>query len=59
VVLAHLFVKVNQEIAKLPFRFSSQAAICYYQSNHSNVEAISLSALPKDATSELGTLSSL
>jgi len=32
---------------------SIQAAILYYQSNHSKVEAIPLSALPKDTTSEL------
>jgi len=30
-----------------------QAATCYYQSNHSKVEAIPLSALPKDTISEL------
>jgi len=40
------------ETAKEPFRSSSQAATCYYQSNHSKVEAIPLSALPKDTTSE-------
>jgi len=46
----HLFVKVylDQETAKWPFRSSSQAATCYYQSNHPKVEAIPLSALPKD-----------
>jgi len=27
---------------------ASQAVTCYYQSNHSKVEAIPLSALPKD-----------
>jgi len=37
---------------------SSQAATCYYQSNHSSkVESIPLSALPKDTTSELAGLS--
>jgi len=41
------------------FRFSSQAATCYYQSNLSKVEATPLSALPKDTTSELASLSSL
>jgi len=40
------------------FRFSSQTATCYYQSNHSKVERISLSALPKDTKSELSGLSS-
>jgi len=38
---------------KGPFRSLSQHAPCYYQSNHSKVEAISLNALPKDRTSEL------
>jgi len=38
-------------------RRQSQAATCYYQSNHSKVEAIPLSALPKDITSELAGLS--
>jgi len=36
---------LDQETAKCPFWSSSQAATCYYQSNHSNVEAIPLSAL--------------
>jgi len=31
------------------FRSSSQAAVCYYLSNELKVEAIPLSALPKDA----------
>jgi len=49
-----LFVKVlDQETAKGPFR----SATCYYQSNHSKVEAIPLSALPKDTTSILAGLS--
>jgi len=34
------------------------AATCYYQFNHSKVEAIPLSALPKDTTNELASLSS-
>jgi len=34
-----------------------QAATCYYQSNHLKVEAIQLSALPKDTTSKLAGLS--
>jgi len=40
------------------FLVSSQAVTCYYQSNHSKVEAIPLSALLKDTTSELADLSS-
>jgi len=39
---------LDQETAKGPFRSLSQAATCYYQSNHSKVETIPLSALPKD-----------
>jgi len=42
--------------AKGPFRSSSQAATCYYQSNHSKVEAIPLIALPKGTTNELAGL---
>jgi len=38
------------------FKSSSQATICYYQSNYSKVEAIPLSGLPKD-TSKLSDLS--
>jgi len=30
---------IDQETANGRFRFSSQAATCYYQSNHSKVEA--------------------
>jgi len=37
---------------------TSRLRTCYYQSNHSKVEAIPLSALPKDATSELAGLPS-
>jgi len=37
--------------------YSSQAATCYYQSNHSKVEAILLSALLKGTTGELAGLS--
>jgi len=52
-----LFVKVPRSgDSEVTFRSSSQAATCYYQSNHSKVEAISLSALPKDTTSELAGL---
>jgi len=29
---------LGQETAKVPYRSSSQAATCYYQSNHSKVE---------------------
>jgi len=47
----------DHETAKGPFQFLNQAATCYYQSNHSKVEAISLSALLKDTTSELASLS--
>jgi len=43
---------------KGPIRSSSQAATCYYQSNRSKVDAIQLSALPNDTTSELAGLSS-
>jgi len=57
----HLFVKVprpgDSEVTFSVFESSCrQAATCYYQSNHSKVEAISLSALPKDTTSELAGL---
>jgi len=49
----HLFVKVprpgDSEVTFSVFE-SSQAATCYYQSNHSKVEAIPLSALLKDTT---------
>jgi len=38
---------LGQETAKLLFRSSSQAVTCYYQSNHSKLEAISLSAWPR------------
>jgi len=50
----HLFVKVLRPgDSEVTFLFSSQAVTCYNQSNHSLVEAIPLSALPKDTTSEL------
>jgi len=51
---ARLFVK-------LPWPGDSEVTFsttCYYQSNLSKVEAILLSALPKDTTSELTGLSS-
>jgi len=44
---------LDLETMKGPFLFSNQAATCYYQSNHSMVEAISLSALFKDTTANL------
>jgi len=60
-LLIYLSTYLDQETAKGSFRSSSQAATCYpyyYQSNHSKVEAISLSALPKDTASELAGLAS-
>jgi len=58
-VLAHLLSRhllhLEQETAKGPFRYSSQAATYYYLSNHSKAEAIPLSAFPKD-TNELADL---
>jgi len=47
---------LGHKTAKGPFRSSSQAATCYYQSNHSKIEAIPSSALPKDTTSEIASL---
>jgi len=44
--------RLDLEIAKRPFWSSNQVAVCYYPSSHSKVEAIPLSALPKDTTSE-------
>jgi len=38
-VLIYLSRYFDQETTKWPFRPSSQAATCYYQSNHSKVEA--------------------
>jgi len=49
----YLSIYSDQQTAKWPFQSSIQAATCYYQSNHSKVEAFSLSALPKDTTSKL------
>jgi len=50
---------LNQETAKDLFGLKNQAATCnYHQSNHSKIEAIPLSALPKDITSKLAGLSS-
>jgi len=48
-----VFEKLEADLFGLP----SQAATCYYQSNHSKVEAIPLCALPNDTTSELASLS--
>jgi len=48
---------LDQDTAKGLFWSSSQATTCYYQSICSKVEAIPLSALPKDTTSELAGLS--
>jgi len=47
----HLFVKVPRPEDKKGI-FLGQAATCYYQSNHSLVEANPLSVLPKDTTSK-------
>jgi len=57
-VLIYLSGYLDQEIAKWPLQPSSQAATCYYQTNHWKEEAIPLSALPKDTTSKLVSLSS-
>jgi len=55
----HLFVKVPRpRNSEGTFQSSSEAATYYYQSNHTKEEAIPLSALPKDTTSELAGLSS-
>jgi len=54
----HLFAKLPWPgESEMTLQFSSQAATCYWQSNHSEVEAISLSALPKYTTSEFLDLS--
>jgi len=57
-VLIYLLKYLNQETAKRPFQFSSEAVIGYYHSNDTKLEAIPLSALPKDTTSELAGLHS-
>jgi len=57
-LVTHLLVKVPRPgDSEGTFRSSSQAATFYYQSNHSKVEAIPLSALPKETTSEFAGLS--
>jgi len=54
---SRLFTKLlRPRDSKVIFAISSHAATCYYQSNNSKVEAISLRALPKDTTSELAGL---
>jgi len=54
----HLFVKVPRPgISEVTFSVLSQAVTCYYQSNHSKVDAIPLSTLPKDTACELAGLS--
>jgi len=59
-VLAHLFVMLFLPgDSKGAFSVLSRAANCYYQSNRSKKEAIPLSALPKEPTSEFSGLSSL
>jgi len=55
----HLFVKVHrpEDSERTVSVFESSCHLgCYYQSNHSKVEAIPLSALPKDTTSEFAFL---
>jgi len=47
----------RQDILGVKIVASSCPASCYYQSNHSKVEANPSSALPKDTTSELASLS--
>jgi len=56
-VLAHYLSKhLGQETAKWPFQSSSQAATCYYLSNYSKIEAISLLSILSKDTSELAGL---
>jgi len=54
----HLFAKVPPQPGNSEVTYSvfDSAATCYYKSNRSKVEAIPLSALPKDTTSELAGL---
>jgi len=56
VLLVYLPSCVGQETAKW-LTYARQAASCYYQPNQSKIEAIPLSALPKETTSELASLS--
>jgi len=54
----HLFVKVPRPgDSEVTFSVFESSSTCYYQYNHSKVEAITLNALPKDTTSELTGLS--
>jgi len=57
-MLSYLSSYLGQDTAKEHVWSSSQAATCYYQSNDSKLEAIRLSVLLKDTTSELTGLSS-
>jgi len=43
---SHIYQVPQPRDSEGSFRSSSQAATCYYQSNHLNLEAIPLSALP-------------
>jgi len=52
-LLVYLPRCLGHAAAKWPFWSSSQAATYYYQSNHSKVEEIQLSVLPKDRTRNL------
>jgi len=56
-LLVYLSSCLKQGTAKGPFRSSSQTATCHYHSNRSKVDAIPLSALPNETTSELAGLS--
>jgi len=44
--------------SKVTFMVFESSCTCYYRSNHSKAEAVSLSALPNETTSELVDLSS-
>jgi len=58
VIGTHLFVKVPRpEDSEVTFLVFESSCDLYYQSNHSKIEAIPLSTLPKDTTSELASLS--
>jgi len=52
-----LSMYLDQDTAEEPFRSSSESCHLLLQSNHSKLEAIPLSAFPKDTTSELAGLS--
>jgi len=57
-VLIYLSRNLDQETVKGPFGFRVKLSpVTYYQFNHSKVEAIPLSALLKDTSSELAGLS--